>query len=148
VKTAVLKGKMLEALRDSRGNITKACQAANIDRKTHYKWLENDPAYADAAREIHEELHDVLEDHLYRLAVAAERESDQIRATEIYLKARAKDRGYGVEKRDQSVSGELNVNATVQDVRFELPLNDTEQGSAAPMPPGWDKNTQCLKESP
>jgi len=140
-KTAAGKSKMLKALEESKGNITKACESACLDRATHYRWLADDPDYAAAAKAIHEQMLDTLEDHIFSLATTAERHSDQIRASEIYLKARGKDRGYGVEKRDQSVTGGLDIKATVQDVRFELPLNDTHPGAQRPMPLGWEENT-------
>ena len=140
-KTQPSKTKMVKALRESRGNVTNACKASGVPRPTHYHWLDNDPDYATAVREVQDEMFDTLEDHIFNLAIAAERESDQIRAAEIYLKARAKDRGYGVEKRDQSVSGGLDIKATVQDVRFELPDDKTGPGTSPPMPPGWEAAT-------
>ena len=61
-KRDTAKPKMIKALRECKGNVTNACKAAGIDRTTHYHWLDNDPDYATAVREVQEEMFDTLED--------------------------------------------------------------------------------------
>src|SRR5215510_13012940 len=34
------------------GNVALAAEIAKVDRRTHYDWLKNDPAYAEAFREF------------------------------------------------------------------------------------------------
>ena len=47
--TAAQKGKMLEAIEACFGSINKAAGMAGIHVATHYRWLKEDPGYADQA---------------------------------------------------------------------------------------------------
>jgi hypothetical protein len=51
------------------GNVTKAAQAADIDRSTHYGWLKDDKDYAEAFKHADEEAGDTLEAEARRRAV-------------------------------------------------------------------------------
>lgn len=53
------------------GNITIAAQAAHIDRRRHYEWLQNDPdgSYAAAFRAAEEEAVDLMEEAARQRAV-------------------------------------------------------------------------------
>lgn len=51
------------------GSVTKAAEAADISRSIHYRRLANDPKYAAAFAEAHEEAIAVLEDEAIRRAV-------------------------------------------------------------------------------
>ena len=59
---------MLVALAET-GNVTEAALAAKIDRCTHYKWLNADPAYVESAAEAMEQAADHLETEARRRAV-------------------------------------------------------------------------------
>jgi hypothetical protein len=50
------------------GNITRAAQAAGIDRFRHYEWLEHDKKYKAAFTKVNEQAGDVLEDEARRRA--------------------------------------------------------------------------------
>jgi hypothetical protein len=50
------------------GNITAACEAAGIGRRTWYDWIDADPAFAAAATAAHEGAIDSLEQEAYRRA--------------------------------------------------------------------------------
>ena len=132
--------KLLDELSKNGGVVTVSCNNAGVGRTTYYKWMEN-PEFAERVKDAKEQAIDKIESMLVSKVYDAERDSDQIRAAEIILKARGKDRGYGVEKREQEHNGELNVNAKIEDVRFELPDNRTAEGSGSPIPPGWETAT-------
>jgi hypothetical protein len=51
------------------GNVALAAEIAKIDRRTHYDWLKNDPAYAEAFRGAVEQAGDLLEAEARRRAV-------------------------------------------------------------------------------
>jgi len=111
----------LEALSDCGCNVTIACEAIGIGRRTHYDWLKDDEDYAAKVADLQESTVDKVEGWLYNKIFDSERDSDQIKAAETYLKARAKSRGYGVEKRDNNVSGELKN--TAPPIIIKLPDN-------------------------
>lgn len=108
-KTKRNKARVLSVLADNGANITAACLKINIARKTFYNWLEDDEDFNQAHTDIREQMLDGVENVLWSKVYDAERDSDQIRAAEIILKARGKNRGYGVEKREQEHSGEIET---------------------------------------
>ena len=59
------------------GNITRAAELAEIDRKTHYYWLNNDPTYPERFTEAHESACD-------RLELEARRRAQQGTAETVY----------------------------------------------------------------
>ena len=70
-------------------NVTEACNKIGIDRSTYYRWLENDPDFAQAVQDAREEKIDFIENQLLeRIA-----EGDTV-ATIFALKSLAKHRGY------------------------------------------------------
>jgi hypothetical protein len=58
----------LAAFRNT-GNVRLACEAANVGRSSHYRWLNRDPAYREAFAVAKEEVADLLEAEAYRRAV-------------------------------------------------------------------------------
>lgn len=58
---------MLAALAET-GNVSKAANAAGINRVTHYVWLKEDPEYAAAAEDAMEQAADLLEEEARRRA--------------------------------------------------------------------------------
>lgn len=122
--TAKRKALMLKALEESGCNATKSCQAIDLAISTHYEWLKNDEDYAAAVEELQTSMVDKVEGWLYNKIFDSQRDSDQIKAAEIYLKARGKTRGYGVEKRDNNLSGEVKADVEVKgNVHVYLPDN-------------------------
>lgn len=62
------KGVMLAAYAET-GNITTACQIAEIERSTHYRWMEADEEYALRFRQAEQTAIDALEAEARRRAV-------------------------------------------------------------------------------
>lgn len=86
------KNTVLEKLIESKGNISEACKAAGIARRTFYIWKDDDPEFAEHVDEITESTIDAVEGYLM----------EQMKAGNpaciiFFLKTRAKHRGY-VEK--------------------------------------------------
>lgn len=122
--TAKNKALMLKALEESGCNASKSCDAVGISQVTHYQWLKDDPEYAAAVEQLQTAMIDKVESWLYNKIFDAQRDSDQIKASEIYLKARAKERGYGVEKRDNNLSGKVDSDVEIKGhVQVYLPDN-------------------------
>lgn len=93
-RTKQQKAAMLEALEQSLGVVTTACQKVGISRKKHYQWLQSDQEYREQVEELENVSLDFAESQLFK----------QIRegstsATIFYLKTRGKKRGY-VEKQE------------------------------------------------
>lgn len=92
--TRQLKRRMVEALRQSLGIVTTACERAGVSRATHYRWLTEDPKYKEAVSDLGEVAVDFAESSLF----------EQIRkheaaATIFFLKTKARHRGY-IERKD------------------------------------------------
>lgn len=92
----------IQALKESFGNITKACESVGISRGCYYKWLDSDEEFKESSLNIDEYVVDMVENELLK----------QIRdgstaGTIFYLKTKGKHRGY-VEKQeiDHTSAGE------------------------------------------
>ena len=59
---------VLKAFRET-GNVRLACKAAGVGRSSHYRWLEEDPAYREAFDLAKLQAADVLEAEAHRRAV-------------------------------------------------------------------------------
>lgn len=102
---------MLAALEKSYGIVTKAAKSIDLDRTTHYRWLEEDAEYRKAVEELDNVALDHSEDKLHQLieGVWIQGKPDEDGETQVYqvppnvsavifhLKTRGKKRGY-VEK--------------------------------------------------
>lgn len=96
----------IQALKESFGNISKACKAVDVSRGCYYKWLDNDEEFKEEINNIDEYVIDEVENHLLKQI----REGSTA-GTIFYLKTKAKHRGY-VEKQeiDHTTKGEkINV---------------------------------------
>ncbi len=80
---------MLQALEASMGIVSTAVQKANIARSTHYKWMDEDPAYKQAVEEVQDQVLDFAESHLYKLI-----KHGNPAANIFYLKTKGRKRGY------------------------------------------------------
>lgn len=90
--------KFLKAFDACGGNVSMACQKANIgSRSTYYRWLDN-PAFKDEVDNINEGYIDLAETQL-RMAVTR----GDMNAVFFLLKTKGKNRGY-VERMEQDVS--------------------------------------------
>ena len=75
------KKKFIAAL-EAQGTVLHACKAAGISRQTAYRWQRDDPKFADAWYEAHENAVDVVESVSYQKAL-----SGDVIAAIFYLKA-------------------------------------------------------------
>jgi len=88
-KTNNNKEKMLEALDDSLGIVSFASQKVGINRRTHYRWLNEDEEYKLKVDDIRNASIDFVESKLFD-CIKAEKETSII----FYLKTIGKLRGY------------------------------------------------------
>lgn len=94
---------MIEALKQTLGVVTSACEAVGIDRKTHYNWLKSDEEYAAAVDDISNVALDFAESALYKKI----KEGDTA-STIFYLKTKGKNRGY-IEKQQIEATNIIEV---------------------------------------
>jgi hypothetical protein len=80
---------MLQALEKSLGIVTTACKSVGIDRKTHYRWLHDDEAYAEAVDALTDVTLDFAESQLHKKILDGD-----TTATIFFLKTKGKRRGY------------------------------------------------------
>jgi len=115
---------MLTCLKNSMGIVSTACEKADIARKTHYEWYNNDPDYSAAVDAISESCIDFAESKLMELINGAKHEVATAKgevltvqdgpnptACIFYLKTKGKKRGY-VEKSELEVGGN-GINITI-----------------------------------
>jgi len=121
------KNAMLKALESTLGVVTSACEVVGIDRRTHYRWMNEDEEYRNAVESLTDLAVDFAESQLFELIKGAHREvstpdGEVIRiqdapntsATIFYLKTRGKKRGYV----------ERNEIAGVNDAPIQIIIND------------------------
>jgi len=115
---------MLKCLQQSIGIVSTAACKANISRKTHYEWYNEDPEYAAQVDAINESCIDFAESKLMELINGAKHEVATAKgevlqvqdapnptACIFYLKTKGKKRGY-VEKSELDVGGN-GINITI-----------------------------------
>lgn len=87
--TRVRKKAMLKALTASFGVVKMAADQVGIDRTTHYMWLEKDPKYKKAVKDLENIKKDFVENKLLKLI-----EGGNPQATIYAAETLLKDRGY------------------------------------------------------
>jgi len=102
------KDKFLTILAKNAGNVSAACKAFNITRRTYYNWVE-DEGFKGIVDEIQESLIDNAESKLQKLI-----NEDSPVAILFYLKTRAKSRGY-IERSETDITSKgekisININ--------------------------------------
>lgn len=80
---------IIEVLKKTMGNVTKACEAAGISRVSFYNWKEADEKFAEEIDSIDEYLLDFAEDALYTKI-----KKGHLTAIIFFLKTKGKKRGY------------------------------------------------------
>lgn len=94
------KNAVLDAYRKALGNVTMACKACNIDRRTFYQWCEDDPEFKKSVQDIREnELGDFIENALMQRIQLGD-----TTAIIFACKTLCKNRGY-VERQEQQIIG-------------------------------------------
>jgi hypothetical protein len=88
----------LDALALHYGNVTKACQATRVGRRTHYDWTQQNESYKTYVNDISETKIDFVEDKLKQNI-----ESGDTTAIIFFLKTKGKGRGY-IEKTEQDLN--------------------------------------------
>lgn len=99
---------MIEAIRDSRGNLSTAADRLECTRQTVYNYAKDLKTVQQAIDEERERMKDHVESKLYELI-------DERHPTAIifYLKTQGKDRGY-VERQQHEVTGKDGGAVTVK----------------------------------
>jgi hypothetical protein len=97
-KTDIQKKAMVDALAQSLGIVTTACNMVGINRSTHYEWLKKDSDYAGKVKAIEGRTLDFAESHLHKLI-----KDGNPAATIFFLKTKGKGRGY-VERQEIEVA--------------------------------------------
>ena len=99
---------LLISLKKNNGNISEACESANIGRQTYYDWIEKDNGFKQDCENVQEALIDLAECKLIENI-----ECNENTAIIFYLKTKGKKRGY-IEKQ------EIDTNIRpIKDIDFE-----------------------------
>ena len=99
LQKATHKKALLEALEKSLGVVTTACKSVGIERTTYYRYLNDDPAFAEAVKDIENVALDFAESQLHKQI-----QKGEVSSTIFYLKTKGKGRGY-IERTQQEVTG-------------------------------------------
>ncbi len=97
----VKKKSVLEALRANMGNVSAACDAVGISRKTFYQWKKEDEEFASLTEDLDDVVLDIVEGSLLEQI-----KGGNVTATIFYLKTKGKRRGY-VEKSENEISNNV-----------------------------------------
>jgi hypothetical protein len=106
------KERFLEILAKQAGNVSRACKAMKVNRRTYYNWMENEEAFRFVVEEIQESLIDDAESQLQKLIG----EGNPISIL-FFLKTKAKSRGY-VERQEQDITSKgekISINIDLND---------------------------------
>lgn len=95
-KKGQLKKALLEALRNTLGIVTPACEMVGCSRNTFYEYVKQDPDFAKAVKEMDDIAGDFVESQLMKQI-----KSGEVSSTIFYAKTKLKHRGY-VERKEQS----------------------------------------------
>lgn len=101
---AVIREKILTALRETDGNISRACQFVGITRGTFNYHKDKYPDFRARVAEVMDSLIDEVES-----ALMEQIRSGNTSATQFFLKTRGRDRGY-VEQTSHKEERNINVN--------------------------------------
>ena len=118
----------IEALNKSAGNVTKACQMVNISRQTYYNWLDNLDNFRQSVGDVSEQLNDFVESKLVKLIIQEADKKLQLQAITLFLKSKAKDRGY-IESRDFKVSEDNSVRVEIIDTIKTIEIQSNEDST-------------------
>ena len=104
----------------SSGNISYLCQQIGVDRKTFYRWMENDHAFKEAVLAEDEAFVDMAETQQHNLVAAGDPQS--VRFT---LRTKGKNRGY-VERLEQDVRGQMQMTGDMKITIVHTREDDSE----------------------
>jgi hypothetical protein len=142
---AAHKALLLDALMVTGANVTRAAALAKLERRTHYRYMDEDPEYAKAFKEITEVSLDGYEYIVHTLAHDGIDEKTRLAAATKMLQARGKSRGWGTENRNLEHSGKIETDSKIEVVRVvHFPSNNTDT-TAIPLPASWETATSIHK---
>jgi len=98
-KTEQHKKAMLDALEQSLGVVTTACRNVGVGRTTHYLWMDSDPEYRKAVKDLENVALDYAESKLHQQIT-----KENPTAIIFYLKTKGRKRGY-VERQEIAHEG-------------------------------------------
>lgn len=119
-KSRQLKAQLIAASRANFGNVSKACEAVGVARRTYYQYLNNDAQFREQIEDIDEANLDFAESKIRELIdgvhLGVEQDGEMVvyktqpnvTATIFYLKTKGKKRGY-VEKQEVENSGTQTI---------------------------------------
>ena len=97
----------LEALRLNLGHITKACESANIHRRTYYSWIDKDEKFKDDCDNVSESLLDLAESKLLENI-----QNNDNTSIIFFLKTKGRKRGY-------NESMQIEVSKPISEINFD-----------------------------
>lgn len=80
---------LLQALKETRGIVSVACQRAGVARRTFYHWLDTDADFKRSVEDVHEDAVDFAESKLLDNI-----EAGKERSIIFFLKSRGRNRGF------------------------------------------------------
>lgn len=107
----IKKEMFLEALEKSMGIMSQAAKKVGVDRTTPYKWMREDPDYAEKVKEIINVPLDFVEGKLFEAI-----NENNITAIIFYLKTKGKHRGY-VERQELVGGDDKDLNVSIEVIR-------------------------------
>ena len=87
------KENFLKALKNNLGHISRACEKANIHRRTYYSWISKDEDFKQQCEDVSESLLDLAE-HSLLSEIQDKTTKNHITAVIFFLKTKGKKRGY------------------------------------------------------
>jgi hypothetical protein len=105
------KEELLQALKDTYGIVSSACEKANVGRTTCYEWYRDDPEFKQAVDLINQDTGDFVEGALLKRI----KEGDTTGII-FYCKTKLKNRGY-VEKQEINLGGQQDNPVLVDNKR-------------------------------
>ncbi len=94
----------LEALEKSLGMVVHAADATGIRRETHYRWMKEDPQYAEKVEVIMERNLDLCESVLLNAV-----KNGDLTAVFYYLNNKGKSRGYNLRNPDYDDNRKIEI---------------------------------------
>lgn len=120
-KVDIIKASLIEALEKNLGVVTAACKQVGVNRSTYYNYVNSDPEFAAAVKDIDNITLDFAESQLYKQI-----KNGNITATIFFLKTKGKKRGY-VERQEITGKDGQAINQTQKADYSKLTVKELEQ---------------------
>lgn len=139
------KRRFIEALR-YKASVYHAAQAAGIARKTAYKYMHDDPAFAEAVADCREDVADVMETSVYEDALGRDGKRGDTLLKMFWLKAHRPKFRDKLNIDVQVVQNEIDVMLQAHNERQQLLLNGSIPTITAPIQANSSSPSQCKKD--